>query len=257
MQIERITRQKNQNYTTLCNVALRDPRLSLKAKGFFAIIMSLPPTWDFSIKGIQAILVEGRHTVYTVIGELEKLGYVKRERIYENGRVAEWRYVFNEVPTVENKDVDLLTENLEVEILEIEKLELENRPQLSTKEIKDLIEEEASDADVSPPLRTDSTSKEKKVVRGSRLGETFLVLPSNLAKLEEEFPTYDLSAITKDFIDHWLSASGRSAVKVDWQAAWRRWVRNEMRPKLKTKELNPVDYDVLEAKYIEEMMRGH
>lgn len=33
-------------------------------------------------------------------------------------------------------------------------------------------------------------------------------------------------AETEKFVDHWLAASGQRAIKRDWVAAWRNWMRN-------------------------------
>ena len=38
--------EKNKNYTVMSNVHLRDGRLSLKAKGLLAMILSLPDDWN-------------------------------------------------------------------------------------------------------------------------------------------------------------------------------------------------------------------
>ena len=41
-----------QQFTVLYNSMLRDRRLSLKAKGLFAIMASLPEDWQYSISGL-------------------------------------------------------------------------------------------------------------------------------------------------------------------------------------------------------------
>lgn len=65
---------KNKEYTTISNIFLKDKNLSLKAKGFLAVVMSLSDNWDFTINGICAILKEGKSSVYTTIYELKKYG---------------------------------------------------------------------------------------------------------------------------------------------------------------------------------------
>lgn len=39
--------------------------------------------------------------------------------------------------------------------------------------------------------------------------------------------TLDLDAVTASFCDYWKAASGPTATKLDWIAAWRVWVRKE------------------------------
>ena len=51
--------EKNANYTTMCNYHLRDQTLSLKAKGLLSMLLSLPDTWHYSVRGLAAISLEG------------------------------------------------------------------------------------------------------------------------------------------------------------------------------------------------------
>ena len=43
--------EKNSNYTTMCNYHLRDQGLSLKGKGLLSMLLSLPDTWNYSVRG--------------------------------------------------------------------------------------------------------------------------------------------------------------------------------------------------------------
>lgn len=105
--MNKVTRVKNSNYTTISNVFLRDEKLSLKAKGLLATIMSLPETWDFSIKGICTIVKEGTTAIYSAIDELKTFGYCKVETLRdEKGRVTGNDYTFYENPNVENLNMD-------------------------------------------------------------------------------------------------------------------------------------------------------
>lgn len=105
--MNKVTRIKNANYTTISNVFLRDEKLSLKAKGLLATIMSLPDTWDFSIKGICTIVKEGTTAIYSAIDELKTFGYCKVETLRdEKGRVTGNDYTFYENPNVENLNMD-------------------------------------------------------------------------------------------------------------------------------------------------------
>lgn len=40
--------------------------------------------------------------------------------------------------------------------------------------------------------------------------------------------TLDLDLTYANFVDHWKSTSGAKACKLDWEAAWRTWIRNEI-----------------------------
>lgn len=127
--MNKISRVKNDNFTIISNVFLKDKNLSIKAKGFLAVVMGLPSDWEFSINGVCAILKEGKTAIYNVIDELKENGYcnvvVCRD---EKGRMAGNDYTFFEEPQKENPYM--------------ENPNVDNQPQLNTKEIKDIFNEE-------------------------------------------------------------------------------------------------------------------
>ena len=59
--------EKNANYTTMCNYHLRDQTLSLKAKGLLSMLLSLPDTWHYSVRGLAAISLEGVDGILTAL----------------------------------------------------------------------------------------------------------------------------------------------------------------------------------------------
>jgi hypothetical protein len=62
--------------------------------------------------------------------------------------------------------------------------------------------------------------------RGTRLPETWTPTQALLDWATTEHPKIDLRLETEKFRDHWLSKAGRDATKVDWDRAWRNWIRN-------------------------------
>lgn len=97
-----IKREKNRDFTTISNVFLRDKNLSIKAKGFLAVVMSLPEDWDFTINGICAVLKEGRTAIYSAISELKANGYCKVDLCQnEKGIITGNDYFFSEMPKAE------------------------------------------------------------------------------------------------------------------------------------------------------------
>ena len=68
--------EKNSNYTTMCNYHLRDQGLSLKGKGLLSMLLSLPDTWNYSVRGLSSITPDGVDGVLTALKELERLGYL-------------------------------------------------------------------------------------------------------------------------------------------------------------------------------------
>ena len=65
--------------------------------------------------------------------------------------------------------------------------------------------------------------------RGTRIPEPFMLTAEMKAWAVEEVPGLDVIQHTREFVDHWRAASGATATKVDWVAAWRNWMRKAHR----------------------------
>lgn len=99
MKTTRITVERNGNFTTVSNSVLRNANLSLKAVGLFVRVLGLPPDWDFSVRGLQKIVKEGRDAIYSALAELIEHGYVERKQHgTEGGQYGEVEYIFREEP---------------------------------------------------------------------------------------------------------------------------------------------------------------
>ena len=94
---------KSKDYTTICNRIFKDKRLSLKAKGLLAMLLSLSDHWKLSISGLYAILKEGKVSIRSTMNELIKHGYVERERVKDKkGVYIGINYIVFESPKLEN-----------------------------------------------------------------------------------------------------------------------------------------------------------
>ena len=92
--------EKTQNYTVMSNHHLRNPTLSLKAKGLLSQILSLPENWDYTLSGLSHINRESVDAIRTAVQELERAGYITRSRERkENGQLGGTEYVIHEQPT--------------------------------------------------------------------------------------------------------------------------------------------------------------
>ena len=69
--------EKNRGYTVMSNHHLRNPDLTLKAKGLLSQMLSLPENWDYTLKGLSSINKESIDAIRTAVWELEKSGYNK------------------------------------------------------------------------------------------------------------------------------------------------------------------------------------
>lgn len=95
--------EKNKNYTTISNHHLQDRNLSLKAKGLLTLILSLPPDWDMTLKGLVSLSGDGVDSVRSGIQELEKAGYLRRSRSRNNlGQLLCTEYTIYEHAVTEN-----------------------------------------------------------------------------------------------------------------------------------------------------------
>lgn len=98
--------EHNANYTTMSNYHLRDERLSLRAIGLMSKMLSLPEDWDYTVKGLAAIVKEGRDAVRKALMELEAAGYLVREQ----GRSAGGNFAANDYTLYEEPQASPLTE---------------------------------------------------------------------------------------------------------------------------------------------------
>jgi hypothetical protein len=80
-------------FAQIPNAWLRDSRMSLKAIGLLAQIMTHVPGWNMSINSLAKRNNVGRDQIRTAILELEEFGYVTREQSRDEGRFSEtiWR----------------------------------------------------------------------------------------------------------------------------------------------------------------------
>ena len=91
--------EKTRDYTVMSNHHLRNTELSLKAKGLLSLMLSLPEDWDYTTKGLARICKDGVESICTGVQELEKHGYVVRERVrLPNGQLGAIEYTILEQP---------------------------------------------------------------------------------------------------------------------------------------------------------------
>jgi uncharacterized phage protein (TIGR02220 family) len=125
--------EKTKNYTVMSNYHLRDKNLSLKAKGLLSVMLSLPEDWDYTIKGLVAILKESSLSVESALKELKCYGYVTVIKMMpdktKSGKI-EYQYIIREMPENEQKD-----QKQEGGNQPLDNQEVENQVQISTKEL--------------------------------------------------------------------------------------------------------------------------
>ena len=86
------------NYTVISNHAANDERLSFQAKGMLYYLLSKPDNWQISREHLSKVCTNGIASVRAILAELEKYGYIIRERkAGEHGRF-EWECTVYEEP---------------------------------------------------------------------------------------------------------------------------------------------------------------
>lgn len=199
--------EKNGNYTIMANYHLQDNRLSLKAKGLLSVMLALPPEWDYTLKGLTRISMEGISAIRAAILELEAAGYVTRARVRnEAGQLTDTEYTIYEFPqstTKNHENADVVSEQpacesgkpaLENPTLEnptldkptLDKPTLGNRTQLNTKEIKN----------------TDTLNPYPSNINPSRPKAEINSLTQHQTSIQRKFCLEDLEKRIKEQIDY-------------------------------------------------------
>ena len=91
--------EKNKGYTVMSNHHLRNEALTLKAKGLLSQMLSLPETWDYTLKGLSHINRESIDAIRTAVLELEEAGYITRLQGRDGkGKMTAIEYTIYEQP---------------------------------------------------------------------------------------------------------------------------------------------------------------
>jgi uncharacterized protein YdaU (DUF1376 family) len=78
-----------------------------------------------------------------------------------------------------------------------------------------------------PEPKKEDTSVSLRKKRGERLAEDwFLPMDWGQWAVTEGWTSEQVKAEAEKFKDYWISKPGAAAVKLDWQATWRNWIRN-------------------------------
>lgn len=116
-------RKRPNNFVMLDKTFLEDDRLSFKAKGILAYLLSKPDNWKVIVGNLVKYSKDGKSAVYAGLKELKECGYyVKTPIRSEDGRrISRWESTVYEMPD------SLLTDFQEIDNEEIENQYLENR----------------------------------------------------------------------------------------------------------------------------------
>lgn len=229
---------KTKNYTTISNYHLKEKEMSLKAKGLLSLMLSLPEDWDYSVLGLTKLCCESKNTINDILQELEKFGYLHRERIYENGKIIDWEYeIFEQSYLLHPKNED-------IENQDIENCDLEQQNNLKTNTLNNIKE---------------NNIKEKKFKEPKyRYGEysNVALTDKELAKLKTDYGE-DLALKAIKYLDEYIEMKGYKAQSHN--LAIRKWVFDAMKEDdIKKERINAKTpkKQVMERKYTTEELNS-
>lgn len=110
---------KSRDFTVVANCVFKDRTLSAKAKGILVEMLSLPENWDYTLKGLTTLFSDGIDSIRQGINELEKHGYIVRERKRDaRGRLGGMEYVIYETPHVVQEDSQPVENSIDSDVPE-------------------------------------------------------------------------------------------------------------------------------------------
>ena len=88
-------------FTRILNDPLQDERLSFKARGLLAYMLTKPDHFRFYIEELMKHTTEGKDSIRAGLKELERLGYVHRYAIKDaRGKIVSWELDIYESPSL-------------------------------------------------------------------------------------------------------------------------------------------------------------
>jgi hypothetical protein len=205
-------------FTIISNAWLRDPRLSLKAKGLAAYIASHAPGHVLTVEQILAENTDGKDAVRAGMAELEAAGYLTREQVRaEGGRISRTDYVLRDpadggfasagksAPGADQAEQDVSAGG-------------------SQSGFSGAGEPAGKKTIFKKTKKTPSASQ-----RGTRLADDWMPSESTKAWCAEKLPPmlYNRAGLElAKFRNYWTSKTGAGATKLNWDRTFQNWMLN-------------------------------
>jgi hypothetical protein len=132
-EIIRIQKKQN-NFVMLDKGFLEDNRLSFKAKGILAYLLSKPDGWKVIVKDLINHSADGKKAIYSGLRELKQFGYYKKVPVRDesNRIISHWESVIYECPIEQEKNSEksaispLLTPFVYIDNVKIQNEDIQN-----------------------------------------------------------------------------------------------------------------------------------
>lgn len=207
MSITRTRLAFERDFVQIPNKWMRDTRLSRKARGLLAELMTHTVGWEVSIESLQESGPEGRDGLRVAINELERYGYLKREQERVDGnRFGGTHYMIQDpdaadLPSSEKPSSEFPSS--------------EKTPLKKTKPSEDDLEEHHPEDALFPAEEKKNTKPAK---RARRLTSEDELSTAGRAYAEKNLPGHNIDRLFEEFKNYWI---GEGKAKVDWEATWR------------------------------------
>ena len=70
-------------WTIICRSVAQDKRLTLKGRGLFLLMQSLPEDWKYTVSGLAAKAGTGKDQIRSGLKELERVGYLIKDQAHD------------------------------------------------------------------------------------------------------------------------------------------------------------------------------
>lgn len=239
-----LIKEIKKDFIIVQNEIVQDPSLSLKAKGVYSLLLSLPDNWEFSVKALTKLARDGKDSIASALRELEDACLLKREMRMADctGKIEGCDYVIFDKPyTPFLPFTDLpLTEN--------PSMVSQNCNSLQNNELFEQCEDEFSNSAerekrVEKEREKESFIKEREIEKSTQKreeepinNELFMekkkrFSPPSLQEIRDYVKSEGLNANADHFYSHysdpdrnWRLANGKKMV--NWRLAIRTWARN-------------------------------
>ena len=206
--------KRRETYTNINNDVFKT-NMSAEALGILCFLLSKPDNWQVKCDQLAAHFGCGVKVVWRVMKELVVAGFVARSKMSS----GEMSYTVHESPLKPNCQNGRQAPNGQ------NGSQAEPDGQNGSQHIsKNQLLTEKKERKKVP--NTESARSRAPSTRGTRLSPGWQPSEDNLQyAMREGFAYAEAMKIAEQFRDYWIARADAGAVKLDWDATWRNWVR--------------------------------